>query len=272
MKKLFTFMTLCLVAAMSMNAQTVNVWKNGEIVATTEDADSVVFVKKTATMIDGHEYVDLGLPSGLLWAACNIGAEAPEDYGQYYAWGETKGYGEEDPTNTNNTAYSGTDEKTNFSWNTYKYGTGRSAISKYCTDNAKWKGEGTEADGLQTLTAADDVAATLWGGAWRMPTAEEITELKDNCTLEATTIGDVKVAKLTGPNGKCIYIPMAGQRNMAALTGNDAYAYLWSSSVNAANCCYATAMSFIYATSTVNIAATMLRYTGYSVRAVATKE
>ena len=100
-----------------------------------------------------HEYVDLGLPSGLKWATCNVGATAPEEYGNYYAWGE----------NT---------PKDNYDWDTYKLTTdGGTTFTKY---------NGT--DGKTTLDPEDDAAAVNWGGKWRMPTDDEWTELRENCT------------------------------------------------------------------------------------------
>ena len=100
-----------------------------------------------------HEYVDLGLPSGLKWATCNVGATAPEEYGNYYAWGE----------NT---------PKDNYDWDTYKLTTdGGTTFTKY---------HGTA--GKTTLAPEDDAAAVNWGGKWRMPTDDEWTELRENCT------------------------------------------------------------------------------------------
>ena len=127
--------------------------------------------------VNGHAYVDLCLPSGLKWATMNVGATNVTDYGDYYAWGETKAYGEEDQSNARNYSYANSYTKTYYYWNTYKWcnGSGKS-LTKYCTDPLY----GTE-DGKITLDPEDDAATQNWGGKWRMPTSEEWTELLYNC-------------------------------------------------------------------------------------------
>ena len=115
---------------------------------------------------NGHEYVDLGLPSGLKWATCNVGASSPEDYGDYYAWGETE-------------------TKSTYNWSTYKWCNGSSStLTKYCTDSSR----GT-VDDKTTLDLEDDVAHVKWGGDWRMPTRQNYSELIYNCIWEWTTQG-----------------------------------------------------------------------------------
>ena len=131
------------------------------------------------------EYVDLGLPSGTLWASCNVGANSPEEAGGYYAWGET-------------------DEKENYSWDTYNWGTGTS-FTKYCTDSSY----GT-VDGKTTLEPEDDVAYMVLGSEWRMPTQTEVQELQEYCTW---TLGEYKGCAgylIEGSNGNCIFLPFAG--------------------------------------------------------------
>ena len=106
---------------------------------------------------DNHEYVDLGLPSGTLWATCNIGANSPEEAGLYFAWGETQGYTAEQV---------GSEEgKRAFDWDNYKFGPD-SAITKY-----------NDTDGLTVLEPEDDAATVNWGEGWRMPTKEQFWEL-----------------------------------------------------------------------------------------------
>ena len=101
---------------------------------------------ESATPAGEHGYVDLGLPSGLLWATCNVGADSPEEYGDYFSWAETE-------------------TKTDYSWGTYGYGT-EGNTSKY-----------NRADGLTTLDSGDDAATVLWGADWRIPTKAEWEEL-----------------------------------------------------------------------------------------------
>lgn len=129
----------------------------------------------------GHEYVDLGLSSGTLWATCNIGASSPEEYGGYYAWGELE-------------------EKDAYSWSTYKFYENGS-LTKYCSS-----------DGLKELSVEDDVAYVLWGHNWRMPSKDQVEELIEECTSEWTTQDGVSGRLITGPNNNTIFLPAAGYR------------------------------------------------------------
>ena len=162
---------------------------------------------------NGHEWVDLGLPSGTKWATCNVGATKPEEYGNYYAWGETE-------------------PKTTYSWATYKWCNGSyDTQTKYCTSSSY----GT-VDNKTQLELADDAARANWGGAWRMPTDAEWTELRDNCTW--TWISDYQGTGIagrivTGLNGNSIFLPAAGYRGDDDLYGAGYYGYYWSSSLSA---------------------------------------
>ena len=131
--------------------------------------------------------IDLGLPSGIKWASCNVGATAPEECGSYYAWGETE-------------------EKEDYSWwGTYKwFDLTEYSITKYWTESSY----GT--DNITTLDPDDDVAHVKWGGNWRMPTTAEIEELRMECTWEWTTLNGTNGAKITGSNGNSIFLPAAG--------------------------------------------------------------
>ena len=151
-------------------------------------------------VINGHEYVDLGLPSGLKWATCNVGANNPEDYGNYYAWGET------------------------------------ATKSEYTEDNSLTYGLGISAlqaqgiiDGNSNLTPQHDAATANWGGSWRMPTREQMKELVEHCEWEWTQVNGVNGAKVIGPNGSCIFLPAAGYRNGPWLYNNGDNGYCWSS-------------------------------------------
>ncbi len=141
-----------------------------------------------------HEYVDLGLPSGTLWATCNMGADSPEQYGDRYAWGETE-------------------TKSYYEWSNYllNVGSGTHNILKYCSDD-KWGYDGFT-DGLTRLLPEDDAATVNWGEEWRMPTQDDFRELVANTTQESTTIGSVKGMKFiskTDPN-VYIFLPYNGQ-------------------------------------------------------------
>ena len=161
---------------------------------------------------NGHEYVDLGLPSGTKWATCNVGATAPEGYGGYYAWGETT-------------------TKDTYSWGTYKWcskGTYDSQ-TKYCTNSAY----GT-VDSKRVLDPEDDAAHVNWGGAWRMPTDAEWTELRENCTWTWTIKNGVNGYEVKSEaNGNSIFLPAAGYRYYDDLLDAGSYGYYWSSSLYA---------------------------------------
>ncbi|MBO7572668.1 MAG: InlB B-repeat-containing protein [Bacteroidales bacterium] len=163
--------------------------------------------------LNGHEFVDLGLPSGLLWATCNVGANTPEEYGDYFAWGETA-------------------PKETYSWSTYRYcngGDGYNTLTKYC-NNAEYGNNGFT-DNLTTLEASDDAATANWGAGWRMPTREEMQELFDNCTHEWTTQNGVSGRLFTGPNGNSIFLAAAGYRVDSGLDNAGSYGLYWSLSL-----------------------------------------
>ncbi|MBR2637513.1 MAG: PEGA domain-containing protein, partial [Bacteroidaceae bacterium] len=162
--------------------------------------------------INGHEYVDLGLPSGLKWATCNVGASKPEDYGDYYAWGET-------------------DTKRKYTWATYKWCNGsKDTMTKYCTK----KKYGT-VDNKTVLEPKDDVAHVRWGGSWRMPTRAEMDELREKCTWVWTTVNSIEGYKVTGPNGNSLFLPAAGYRGDTDVRYRGTYGYYRSSSLGSNN-------------------------------------
>ena len=142
--------------------------------------------------LNGHEYVDLGLPSGTLWATCNIGAETVEEFGDYFAWGETE-------------------PKELYDWKSYQYGRfihERYELNKYSTDSAY--GLNGFVDNLTVMEPDDDVARTCWGEGWRMPTIGEWEELFLNTTGVWTTLNDVKGWRCTASNGNSLFLPAAG--------------------------------------------------------------
>ncbi len=172
------------------------------------------------------EYVDLGL--SVKWATFNVGATKPEEYGDYFAWGETEPYySSQDPLTWKDGKTSGYD------WPSYKFELGagwEGPFSKYVT-NSKY---GT-VDNKTVLDPEDDAAHVNWGGSWRMPTDAEWTELRDNCTWTWATEDGVSGRKVTGPNGKSIFLPAAGDQYVTNLYDAGAHGLYWSSSLYTGN-------------------------------------
>ncbi|MBR3472762.1 MAG: hypothetical protein IKH22_09310 [Prevotella sp.] len=163
----------------------------------------------------GVEAVDLGLPSGTLWANMNVGAEQPEDYGDYFAWGETTGYGAD------------TNDGHSFDWSTYKWCNGyTNTMTKYCNDSSY--GYNGFTDGKTELDLEDDAAYVNWGAAWRMPSKAQIDELRTNCTWTWTTKGTVNGYEVTGANGNSIFLPAVGYRSDSTLNGVGSHGDYWS--------------------------------------------
>ena len=167
---------------------------------------------------NAYEYVDLGL--SVKWATCNVGANNPEDYGDYFAWGETD-YGDY-------FAWGETKSKTSYLWSTYKYCNGSyNTLKKYNTSSSY----GTM-DHKTQLELSDDAAHVNWGGAWRMPTDAEWTELREQCTWTWTTQNGVYGRKVTSKtNGNSIFLPAAGYSSLSSVLSAGSYGYYWSSSL-----------------------------------------
>ena len=200
-------------------------------------------VARTTTLsggtINGHEYVDLGL--SVKWATCNVGATKPEEYGGYYAWGETE-------------------EKSCYDWDTYIYCNGsENTMIKYCIDKVF-----STFDNKRVLIPADDVAQQEWGDSWRMPTSAEFEELLNKCKWICTTINGVKGYKVTGSNGNSIFLPVAVYR-YGAQTSTARYGLYWTSSLNKYNSAYAY---YLYFNDEGYGVSSGYRYFGLSVRPV----
>ena len=185
------------------------------IIASTVDrgfvAQCTVIVKELVTtgQENGHDWVDLGLPSGIKWATCNVGASSPSDYGNYYAWGETK-------------------PKEEYAWDNYRFRlSGNSdenvTFSKYNSQNERGL-----VDNKTCLDLEDDAAHVNWGGNWRMPTANEFHELISNCTWTWLTQDGKDGYLVIGKNGKSIFFPRAGESHRFSW---GAHGYYWSSSL-----------------------------------------
>ncbi len=168
-----------------------------------DDAKRNITVSNADGFINGHGYVDLGLPSGLKWATCNIGASVPEEYGNYYAWGETttkKKYSEE-----NCTVYS---------------------------KDTTWLKQSGIIDDSGNLTPQYDAANVNWGGSWRMPTRIEYEELMNCCRWGWKTLNGVDGVIFTGKNDKSIFIPLGGcvDESSVDFTGDDCM--MWTATVD----------------------------------------
>ena len=156
---------------------------------------------------NAQTFVDLGLPSGTLWADRNVGAASPEDYGDYFAWGETTA-------------------KSNYNWSTLKYcedDTG-DKFSKYNT-----KSEYGIVDNKTTLERSDDAATANWGSDWCTPTPQQFQELYDNCTWTWTTRNGKNGYEVKGKNGNSLFLPSAGYRDGTGLYGAGSHGYYGSS-------------------------------------------
>ncbi len=170
--------------------------------------DNIIFrVLASGNFHNGHEYVDLGLPSGTLWATCNVGANTPEEYGDYFAWGEIL-----QATHTK--------KRVKNNWGTYQHCNGSyDTQTKYCTDNS-WG----NVDNKSQLDSIDDAASVYWRGMWRIPTREEFAELLGNCIWKKIVLKDeVMGYQVIGVNGKSIFLPIT--------RGKSNYGSYWSASL-----------------------------------------
>ena len=168
----------------------------------------MTYGEKPYILINGHWFIDLGLPSGLLWAESNVGASSFSDDGDYFAWGETK-------------------SKSYYDWNTYKWGNNYNNLFKY-----------NSSDGKTTLDSEDDAATVNWGAPCRMPDPSELVELKNECdwfwqpNFEGTGTSGYLVV---GPNNYCIFLPASGYRNDDDTYYHGWTGYYWSRSLESGN-------------------------------------
>ncbi len=194
-----------------------------------------------------HETVDLGLPSGIRWATCNVGASAPHETGCYFAWGETA-------------------PKATYDWDTYKWCKGsENTLTKYC-NNFSYGSNGF-ADNKVFLDAEDDATIANWGGGYRMPTYGEFMELSEKCTWTWETSNGVRGYTVTGTNGNSIFLPAAGYRYGSSFYGYGSGGCLWSATLGSG---YARSAYYLYfGCGFRSVCRNYGRYFGFPVRPVA---
>ena len=172
------------------------------------------------------EAVDLGLPSGLKWASFNLGASKPEDYGDYYAWGEIEPYySSQDPLTWKEGKEAG------YNWESYNWCIGsRRTMTKYCS-NSEYGYNGFT-DTKTVLDSEDDAARVHLGGGWRMPISSEWTELREKCTWTLTMQKGIKGYLVSARNGNSFFLPAAGFRDETGLIDMGSLGYFFSSSLD----------------------------------------
>ena len=204
-----------------------------------------VFVDANA---NGYGTVDLGLPSGNLWATCNVGATNDYDYGNYFAWGETH-------------------TKDTYSSVNYRYcNNNMNKLTKYCNDSEY--GNNGYTDNLKTLQPGDDIATAFWGGNWRIPTKADWDELYSYTTRTWETIGGVQGMRYTASNGQSIFLPAAGLRDGNDSVGAGEWGTYWTSSLGRSNANEAECSSFNSNTISYSMLVGYDRYQGQTIRAV----
>lgn len=196
-------------------------------------------------------WVDLGLPSGLLWATCNVGATMPADHGGHYAWGEIEA-------------------KFSYNWSNYAFGEGPDQLTKYCSLSSS--GLNRYTDTLTILQSDDDIAAVHLGDGAHIPTADEWNELINNTTAEWTTINGISGRKFTASNGNSIFLPADGYCWGQGVGSKYINGYYWSSSIIKNNPCEACVFAFSSSDQSLHIEYGELRCGGLSVRAVRARQ
>ena len=192
--------------------------------------------KPQNTLINGHEFIDLGLPSGLLWAKTNVGASSSSDDGDYFAWGETE------PTSY-------------YAWSTYKWGDDN--MTKY-----------NSSDGKTTLDAEDDAATVNWGAPCRMPDSSEFEELYNKCDWSwQSSYKGTSGYLVKGPNGNTIFFSVSGFRCDDFLSNYGRLGLFWSRSLGSGDTSYGLSLGF--RSDKVNPTSNDWRYNGFTVRPVA---
>lgn len=244
----------------SSSSITINRGRYGSVA----DADKGLIFSSGAPI---SEAVDFGLPSGVKWATCNVGASAPEEYGDYFAWGDTSPYYEDGYAQSDNPTWKKGKED-GYWWTSDKWNAGRyDAFLKYNTKSANGI-----VDNKTQLELQDDAARANWGEPWRMPTVEDWNELIANTSFKFTdnyngtgVAGVIIYGIKNGYTDKTIFIPKNGRREQTGLSSIGSVAYCWSSTLYDENPRAAFYISFNSTNFTRNIE---VRFYGLAVRPV----
>ena len=215
----YEYRSICVLINYDVEDETLTAWvayRYGVMLDRVREVGDVTFIKvgdiEKPQLVDNKqtrkkgdegkvaEAVDLGL--SVKWASWNVGASKPEDYGGYYAWGETE-------------------EKDTYNWNTYKYINNDidndywdedTIVYKYQRIGIQRHDENNLVD-ISICGTSYDVAHVKWGDAWRMPTLDEISELENKCDKEHSSLNGVEGWYFKGPNGNKIFLPSAGEKD-----------------------------------------------------------
>lgn len=225
---------LFVVTGIATNAQGVIVYKKDgtRINVPYSQFDSIVSYEASVSQSGEPVAIDLGLPSGTLWASFNVGATKPEEAGGFYAWGETSVKGEYTKEN-------------------YKYYDTTAKKNIYIGDNIS----GTQYD----------VAHLVWGQGWRMPTKADFEELHDSCFWTWTTVNGVSGYEVSSYNGNSIFLPAAGKQYETSISDEGVCGYYWTGTVRENSLLYSWAMYFRNGRPIMDYCN---RFTGYCVRPV----
>ena len=227
-------------------------------------------VSKEDNIDSTERYVDLAL--SVKWASCNIGATKPEEFGNYYAWGENDTFDYTivwatsdisiDSQYGNCSAWGESKVKSVYNWNQYEYCNGTaSTLTKYCTN-----GSYGIVDNIIELEESDDVAYNILDEGWRMPTDAEWTELREKCDWKWIQKNGVNGYEVTGKNGNSIFLPAAGYRNDTSLLDIGYEGRYWSKSLREDKPIYAWGVRF--SPDYKRRSTEFYRYVGRSVRPV----
>lgn len=229
-----TFITCCMLAALAIMATSCKKDENNN------KTDGIT-----------HEFVDLGLPSGVKWATCNVGAASPTDFGDYFAWGEIQPY----YTSLNPLTWK-EGKSAGYAWGSYSFtnGSGEEIGTQPCGTNGN-------------LTLEHDAARANWGGVWRMPTAAEIEELLNNTDCTMVTEGGVYGMMCTNKSdaSKYIFLPAAGYFDGTSRNHVGERGYCWSATRYSSD---SSSAYYLFFYSTDESHGIDSRYFGFTVRPV----